>query len=143
MAAWLPPFDNVQTFLTGHDAKQRSSSMLHARFTNRVYGLPIDLEADGALYNELAAEISELRGEAEKMFELNGLGAPSLEPCSGSNIHHFGKERSLDMFLRGFLPYDLDAADDVIWQIYRGSGKHRGPLYFKSSKVFPRYTQMN
>lgn len=106
-----------------------------SRLINRVYELPIDLDADTALYNALVEEVAVLRDEADAMLQLNGLGESSSEPCSGANIHDWDSGRSLDIFLRNFLPFDLDSSDEVIWHFYSGTGKHRGPLYFKSTKV--------
>lgn len=114
---------------------QRSANNLYARLINRVYELPIDLDADTALYNRLVEDVAVSYTEADKVLELNGLAEPSSEPCSGANIRDGASGRSLDIFLRGFLPFDLDATVDVIWQFYSGSGKHRGPLYFKDTKV--------
>lgn len=102
---------------------------------SRVYDLPFDLDADAEMFDTIIDEVDALHAQIDQILELNGLSSIHADATSGAHIHDIEHGRCLDIFLRGFLPFDSDAASDVIWKFFSGSAKHLGPLYFKSSKV--------
>lgn len=114
---------------------QRSTGDIDLCASKRVYSLPSDSDADAKIFNLLLAEADAAYYEINGILELNGIAGSQTEPIRGAQMRDGDHGRFLDMFSSNVLPFSLDATAEVVWRFHSGTGKHRGPLYYKTTKV--------
>lgn len=102
--------------------------------TKRVYSLPSDSTEDTVKFKYLLTEIDATYREVDSIFQLNGVSF-SNRTCHGSNLRDGRRGRYVDRYSSGFLPFSLDETARAVWQFYSTFEKHRGPLYYKTTKV--------
>lgn len=100
-----------------------------------MYSLPSDSDEDTKIFNLLLSEADAAYFEIDGILALNGLAGSQTEPIRGAQMRDGEHGRFLDMFSSNVLPFSLEATADVVWRFHSGTGKHRGPLYYKTAKV--------
>lgn len=105
-----------------------------------MYALPSNSDTDAKIFDKLLAEADAAYYEVDGIFELNGMGAPRVEPWRGCWIRDGEHGRFADMFSCTVMPFSLEATAEVVWRFYTGPNKHCGPLYYKTAKVCCSHT---
>lgn len=85
---------------------------------------------------ELIAGVDLAYREIDSILALNGISRSTTRHRSAL-MRNGEYGNMLDVAVSSLLPFETSVAADVVWQYYRGPQKHRGPLYFKSSRVVP------
>jgi len=133
---FMESFSSTLTSLLLSSSSQRSTGDVDLCASKRVYSLPSDSDEDTKIFNLLLAEADAAYFEIDGILALNGLAGSQTEPIRGAQMRDGEHGRFLDMFSSNVLPFSLEATADVVWRFHSGTGKHRGPLYYKTAKVW-------
>lgn len=105
------------------------------RSSKRVYSLPSDSEADAHIFEMLKSEAESAYFEFAEILSQNGIETAGAQPLRGSHMREGARGRFVDMFSSSMVPFGLGTTSEVVWKVYSGPYKHRGPVYYKTTKV--------
>lgn len=106
-----------------------------ASLPSKVHVLLLDSEEDTKMFEMMVKEVDASYDEAPEAFRVNNLVYTSDEPRFGVQMHEGNRGRFMDMFSETVLPFALEDTSRVVWEFYSGPAKHRGQVYFKTTKV--------
>lgn len=95
---------------------------------------PSNPEVDREIFAQLLADVDSDIYKVDEFMDDNAL-VDCDSPHQGTQVRQTGGRLVLDVFVSSLLPFDWRTSSFAAWRLYKGPGKHYGPVYDKMVQV--------